>query len=541
MSPDPVRPIHVFDLPSLLRRHILRFVFTSALAAAAMFLTSLLVTPVYESEASFRVQMSSDAGLGSSIMSGLGDMAEALPGGLAAAGGLGETDVQTEIGVMRSRALLEPVARELAIHVQQRRPWRAFRSDIFSSIEADEDAPRGTFTLRRQPDGSYRVSARGTRQAVELPDRVLVTEAFSIGPMTFQLHDSLAADPPRVIRFSVDSFRRTMRSLRKRVRIQRSDIGSRLIELQYRNPDPAVAQAFVNRVAEDFVEFSLTWSQRDVRREESILAQEVARIGRDLARAESELEAFQTSELVVLPEEQATQEIGRIAEMNILRDAAAVERASLGAVVEDLENRTPRAGYQTPFRALASFPTFISNEGVQELVLSLLALENEKATLLVRRQATNEDVVALDSRIRDIEEQLLDIAQDYLLGLENQLQSSQAALDTFDQSLRTLPALELQYTFLKRQQRLLSELYIMLETRLADVEVRRAIDDADVRIVDLGVSEDRPAFPRRSITAILSAIIGLLAGLFVVIAAETNPARYTDERQLIDESAVAPA
>ena len=81
----------------------------------------------------------------------------------------------------------------------------------------------------------------------------------------------------------------------------------------------------------------------------------------------------------------------------------------------------------------------------------------------------------------------------------------------------------------------------MLETRLADVEVRRAIDDADVRIVDLGVSEDRPAFPRRSITAILSAIIGLLAGLFVVIAAETNPARYTDERQLIDESAVAPA
>jgi uncharacterized protein involved in exopolysaccharide biosynthesis len=209
--------------------------------------------------------------------------------------------------------------------------------------------------------------------------------------------------------------------------------------------------------------------------------------------------------------------------------------------VEDLENRTPRAGYQTPFRALASFPTFISNEGVQELVLSLLALENEKATLLVRRQATNEDVVALDSRIREIEEQLLDIAQDYLLGLENQLQSSQAALDTFDQSLRTLPALELQYTFLKRQQRLLSELYIMLETRLADVEVRRAIDDADVRIVDLGVSEDRPAFPRRSITAILSAIIGLLAGLFVVIAAETKPVRYTDERRLTDEGAVTPA
>lgn len=522
-QPAPSTPTHVLDLPSLLRSHLLRFSATSLIVASITFLASLLVTPVYESEASFRVRMSSDAGLGSSLLSGIGDVAESLPGGLAAAGGLGETDVQTEIGILRSRAMLEPVADELALHVQLSRPWRSFRSDIFSLVEAGEDAPRGTYTMRHQGDGSYRVSARGTRKPVELPSKISIGEAFSIGPMKFQLHDSLASDPPRLIRISVDSFRRSMRSLRKRIQIQRSDIGSRLIEIQYRNPDPAVARQFVNRVAEDFVEFSLTWSQRDVRREANILAQEVDRIAQELATAEAELEAFQTSQLVVLPEEQATREIGRVAEMQLLRDVAEVERSSLLAVVKDLENRTPRAGDQTPFRALASFPTFISNEGVQELVLSLLALENERATLLVRRQATNQDVVALDMRIREIEEQLLDIANDYLQGLDNQLISTQSALDTFDQSLRSLPSLELRYTVLKRRQRLLSELYIMLETRLADVEVRRAVDDAEVRIVDTGVEEDRPAFPRRSITALLAAMIGILAGLFVVVGAESRP------------------
>ena len=513
------------DLPSLLRSHILRFSATSAVVASSVFLASLLITPVYESEASFRVSSGSDAGLGSSLLSGLSDAAGSLPGGLAAAGGLGETDVQTEIGILRSRTILEPVAMQLALHVQLRRPWRVFRSEIFSSINAGDDAPRGTFTLRHQSDGSYRVSARGTKIALDLPLSVSVGEPFSIGPMSFQLNDSLAIDPPRVIRFSVDSFRRTMRSLRRELRIQRSDIGSRLLEFQYRNPDPKVARDFVNLVSDDFVDFSRAWSQRVVRREESILSQAVERIQGELAVAEEELESFQAKELMILPEEQATQEIGRIARIQELRDVAEVERASLGAVVAELEKRSPRAGEQTPFRALASFPTFIANDGVQELVLTLSTLENERATMLVRRQATNEDVVALDMRIRDIEEQLFRIANDYLEGLDNQLVSTGFALETFDQSLRDLPSLELQFTELKRRQGLLSELYLMLEARLADVEVRRAIDDADVRIVDVGVEADRPAFPRRSITAILAVIMGILSGLFVVVGAESRNSR----------------
>ena len=88
-QPVPSKSIHVLDLPSFLRSHLLRFSLTSLTVASTTFLASLLVTPVYESEASFRVRMNSEAGLGSSLLSGIGDVAEALPGGLAAAGGLG--------------------------------------------------------------------------------------------------------------------------------------------------------------------------------------------------------------------------------------------------------------------------------------------------------------------------------------------------------------------------------------------------------------------------------------------------------------------
>lgn len=523
-APEPGIPMQA--LPGVVVRHGPRFFATTTAVTVALILLSLLITPVYESEASFRVRMQDNSGLGSSLMSGLGDVAEALPGGLSLPGGLGETDVQTEIGILRSRTILEPRAMDQALHVSLKRPWRAFRSEVFSSISAGEDAPRGTYTLKLQADNRYRVSARGTREDVDLPDPVELGSPFRIGPMSFTIHDSLAADPPRVIKVSVQPFRRTMRTLRKRVKIQRSDMGSRLVEFQYRNPDPAVARAFVNGVAQDFVAYSLSTSQSDARREVSILSDQVRHFSEELATVELELERFQERERVIAPEDQATAQIERIAEIQVMRDALEVERASLTAMLEVLTSREPRPGEETPFRALASFPSFITNDGVQQLLLSLIDLENQRSTLLIRRSEANADVAALQGRIQGIEEQLLSIANDYLRGLDTQLASTEVSLRGFDDLLQDVPAVELEYARRKRDQRLVSEVYLSLQARLVDAQVAQAIDDSEVRLVDTGVIEDKPAFPRRSITWLLAGILGLLVGLFNVLASDSSRASH---------------
>ena len=519
-SPEPDFPLEA--LPGMVSRQGPRFLATSTAVTAALILLSLLITPVYESEASFRVRMQENSGLESSLMSGLGDVAEALPGGLSLPGGLGETDVQTEIGILRSRSILEPQAEALALHESLKRPWRTFRSEIFSSVIAGEDAPQGTFTLKRAADGRYRVTARGTREAVDLPDFAEPGTPFRIGPMSFTIHDSLSVEPPRVIKISVRPFRRTMRALRKRVKIQRSDMGSRLIELQYRNADPAIAQAFVNGVAEDFVSYSLSTSQSDARREVAILSEQVEHFSRELARVESELERFQERERVIVPEAQATAQIERIAEVQVLRDALQVEHASLTEMLESLASLEPRPGEETPFRALASFPSFITNEGVQQLLLSLIDLENQRSDLLTRRSEANADVAALQGRIRSIEEQLLSIAHDYRKGLDTQLASTEVALRGFDELLQDIPPVELEYARRKRDQGLLSQVYLSLQARLVDARVAQAVDDSEVRLIDTGIIEDRPAFPRRSITWLLSGILGLLVALFSTMLLESS-------------------
>lgn len=520
--------LHLRDLASVMRQRARMFLGVTAGVTLFVIGLTLLITPVYESEASLRIRMDDSGGLGASMMSGLaglGDVAQSIPG-LSLPGGLGETDVQTEMDVLGSRLIVESLAESLALHVSLSRPWGAFRTDVLHVLSAGEDAPRGTYSLKRQSDGSYSVSARGTRQPVTLPEQVRIGEPFAVGPMMFSLVDSLAADPPSLIRFKVDPFRRMMRSLRStHVKIERSGQGSRLVEISYRNPDPQLAQALVNGIVDDFMDYSLSTSQSDSRRRVVILEQEVHQYRGALAEAEAQLQGFQERERVIHPEEQATQQVRRIAEIQLVYDAAQVERAALARTLEQLAQHPATPSGETRYRSLASFPTFITNQGVQQLLARLSDLENQRAQLLVRRNETNADVVALNSRIREIEEQIFSLATEYLEGLDTQIASAAAALQGYGNELEAIPAVELEYLRLTREQRLLGEVYLMLQGQLVDAQVQLAIDEAQMRVVDRGVIEDRPVFPRRSITFALAGIMGLMVGLFTVVSVETSSPR----------------
>lgn len=531
--------LNLRELPDVLRRRGTLFAGTLVGVVGLVMLATLLLTPVYESASSVRVRSSDGAagGLASGMMSRL---EEALPMGGMALPSMGETDVETEMGVLASRLIMETVADSLSLHVGLSRPWREYRTSVLRVLDgAGVDAPRGTYTLSLQSDGSYTASARGTREVVALPDRVVIGEPFDVGPMRFMLEPALAHDSPSRVRFQVRPFRRVVRKMRKDIKIEREAAGSRLIEVSYRHPDPYIGQAVVNRIVDDFMEYSFAMSKVDSRREVGVLTEQVADVARRLAEAEHRLQAYQEEKRIIAPEEQAEAVVGRIAELQVVHDAMEVERAALTEFLREVVSREVAEGGETPYRQLATFPSFLTNGAVQSLLQTLTHYENQRAELRARRTDENIDVRTLQSRIREIEQQLFDVTTDYLRGLDTQIASSGATLARFGSELEDLPAVELEYARLTRERRLLSEVYLLLQARLTDARVQEEIDDARARVVDVGVIEDRPAFPRPAISLVLSTMLGLMAGLFAVVVAETtNP--YARSRRETEEAAGAP-
>lgn len=531
------------ELPRAFRRRWLLFVQVVGGVIAVVMLATLLLPPSYESEASVRVR-SDRSGLGGGLASsGAEALEEAVPmAGALSLPGLDGADVPTEIGVLGSRRILEAVIDSLDLHVGLSRPWREFRTDVLRVIEAGEDSPRGIYSLRWEGDGSYyTVSASGTREPVALPDRVEIGQPFRIGPMVFALEPELAEDPPRLVRFQVEPFRQVVRSIRRDIRIERDDTGSRLIVVQYRHRDPNLAQAMVNGIVANFMDYSLSLSTSDSRREAEILAEQVELYAGRLQEVETRLQLYQEQERIIAPEEQAIEQVRRMAQVQVATDAMEVEREALAELLRSVsEEAANEEGRGAAYRRLATFPSFITNNSVQQLLTTLTTLENERSALLVRRTETNQDVRRIQERIEEVEQQLFTLATDYLEGLDTHLASSRQTLGRFGLEAEELPAVELAYARLVRERRLLSEIYLTLHARMAEARVQEAIDDAQVRVVDLGVVEDRPVFPRPAISLVLSTLLGLMLGTFTVVAVETTTP-YARSRREAEEAVGAPA
>jgi uncharacterized protein involved in exopolysaccharide biosynthesis len=221
----------------------------------------------------------------------------------------------------------------------------------------------------------------------------------------------------------------------------------------------------------------------------------------------------------VAPEEEATQQVRRYAEILIQRDGIDVERSSLSQLLALIKARVGGEGRSEidprAYRQLATFPTLISNQAIQDLLMGLLELENEQSALLVLRQEENRDVRQLTDRIRELEGQLFQLGTNYLESLDNHLASVDESLENISRELEEFPEREMEYLRLFRDRLVLGEALTLLEGQLRIAEVQDAIRNEGVRVVDIGVvaPEDEPEFPRPLVNLLLAIILGLALGL----------------------------
>jgi capsular exopolysaccharide synthesis family protein len=169
---------------------------------------------------------------------------------------------------------------------------------------------------------------------------------------------------------------------------------------------------------------------------------------------------------------------------------------------------------------LLAFPTLLQSQAATGLLQSLTTAEDRRKELLTRRTTQDSDVLAIDSRIDELEGELRAMAATYLQGLTNQLQSIDTGLEDFRRQLRSIPEKELQYARLERQPKVLEGVYTMLQTRLKEAEVAAAARDPSVRIVDPAIPPTRPIWPKPMVTAITALLCGFLLGVALAFARE---------------------
>lgn len=490
----------------LLRGQIWLILGLTALTIAAAVAVTRLQRPVYASGTTLRIGDDQR-----STISLVGVMDPRL--------GNGPSQLETEVDVLRSRRIAEASVEDLSLHLQVLEPGSP-RAELFVRVEAPRNAVPGVYRMERNAGGRYAVTAEKGGRGASLPAPVAPGEPFQLGGATLVLSPRVASRQVPVVRVAVQPFAEAVAAAQKTLFVSRPNPRSQIVSIQYRSTDPRLAAEMPNTVAQSFIHFT-----QGNRKTESGGTVEFLREQRDnyrmqLAAAEQGLRGFREQANVVNLEEEGTAQVRRMAELQAERDAALQERDALARLLTEVRSASASTTGASGYRQLAAFPAFLSNRTIQDLLQSLTTLENRRSDLLVMRTAENTEVRQLSTRIGEIEQQVYQIALNYQINLNNRLSTLDESLARFTGESRAIPAREVEFVRLARQQKLLEDIYTMLETRLKEAEIQNAITAANVQVIDPALVPTKPVSPRPMLNYTLAALLGLALSIGLAFVRE---------------------
>lgn len=505
--------IDLRELLSILRRN--RWVIAGCAAGAVVLagLYTLLATPIYEASTTIRID---EEETNVPVLEVLRSVSQG-------------SQVETEMEVLRSRSVAEQVVEDLALQLAVTEPDRTPRSELFSDVRVPRLAAGDldeTYRLERSEDDEFTVYHSGSDEALATAD---IGESLKFDGMNLSL--ARGAAEHSTIRLAVTPFSKRVDRLREMLSVRRPNPDANVTTVRYESPDRRLVAGVTNALAVRFIERRQEVRKTEARSTVTFLQSQIDTLSAQLRAGEDTLREFRESEQVVNLETQASSQVDQLAQIQGERNSLEAERSSLAELLEEARRAPPASLRQpSPFRGLMAFPSLLRSPATSELLQSVSDLENRRAELLQRRTPEDPDVEALTLRIQEIEGQLQTIAENYLAGLTSQVASLDGTLGRFGDELESIPAKEVRLARLERQTGVLNEIFTLLQTRLKEAEIARAVEDPSVRVVDPAILPTEPIKPRGPLNLVLGLMLGLMVGVGGAFAREyRDTAVHTQE------------
>lgn len=443
---------------------------------------------------------------------------------------LASGDVDTEMALLRARTNLESVVDTLALQVTTETPDGWPRSRTLSEVSASRTTVFEDYTVTRNGSAFDIVDSRGLSIGRVAPGEPIVFNGMRLvirpGLLDSRPARAAGSDEERVPdQFLIHArpFYQVVDDVGRRISVGRPIREASLISVSFQDPDPELVYQVPNMLAETFIERRKASKRIEATSAVDFLTEQIDAYQVQLAAAEDALLLFRQGEQVVNLEAESGEQVRRLVDEQTRADELRSELESLDSLLAEIQaaqaspDPSATAG---PFRRLAAFPTFLRNQAVTELMSELNRLESERLQMATRRTESHPDMVGIQSSVDQLEDQLHQLAINYRNSVRSQLQAASSRLSQLGGVLERIPEKALEEARLERQKQLLEELFTLLQTRLKEAEIAKAIDPGDVTIIDAAIAPLKPIRPRVMRTLILAAFFGLLLGVGMGIARE---------------------
>lgn len=435
---------------------------------------------------------------------------------------------QSRITELTSRSFAERVVAQLGL-VLKLGPENGelSRKEVFAEFSTDKSPVPGKYVLWLSQDGTYTLVRldEETEREVEVArgeTADLISRPVTVNGMTFRLAQSQAmtvGDIP----FEVVPFRVAVKSLRSRTEVNMNRTGN-LMSVTLTDTDPFLVAMTTNRLAEIFVEESMSIKRESVRKKSRILEEQVRVAKQRLDQSDRALKEFQERYSVNLDDKQASQ-MKQATDLDKQKLTLENYRDTIRELLQQLEGHTN--GSSTPadgtidrkyiYRELASHPAFDLDPAMGIQSKKLEDLERRYAAIPSEMHPKAKELAA---QIQVVQEEIANLARANLNKIEDQIAAVSRQLRAINRELEQLPERQYRLTELTRDLKVKEELYAKLNAMYQEAQIDEAVETEDIDILDPAIEPEYPTNQNKKMLAMIGALIGLSLGVGVVFVIE---------------------
>lgn len=491
-SPDTV---DVADVVRTLRRQWRAVIGFLALGVAGAVAVILFAPRRFEGKATLLAKGGSSGG--SSIVgriTGVGD----LLGGLSNL--TGSSGLETELQMLRSRAIAGQVVDSLQLQIRVREP-----RGLPPSRLVEHTALRGSFAPRKLAfelidNGAYRATWNDSTFRF-IPGQP--TE-LDIGSITIR-----AGDLPR--HFVITVFDREDAVSRFSKRLEATKSGGDIAKVIYRGDDSLTAAAASNAVVAFYLQRRKTIDRGVNQIRVEYVAAQVDSTAAELTATERALRRYQEASGVIDAEEAGKVDLRAAADLRQQLTNVQVDEGTIKELLAQADEG------RITSRDLAAYPGFLRGTTVAPLVSQLSELEASRIRLLERRTERDPEVVAIDKTLRAVAANIVATARSYASSISRQRAELQGRVDRLQRSTMEIPAAAERGGRLQRDVERLTQIFTALQAQLVEARLAAIGEGGDVRQVDVAVPQRAPSFPKPFLTMGIGTAGGLLCGMIAAL------------------------
>ena len=454
--------------------------------------------PVYQSTASIRI--------------------DARPGATSAAAMYGlPTDnvnlVATAMEELTSRSLANDVADSLGLRLVVSEPRRAARSAVVAWARVDSAAPLRAYRLTPFADNQVAVAELGGRPV----GKFSLAGTVAVPGATFRLADSALAEGEAVLQ--VVSLEAASAGVRAHSQVNQPNLNANIVTITYEGNDPALVREVANVLAARFVRKRLEAEKASARTTVVLLGQQLDTLGREMRQRELAVSAFLRENRIISVENEAAQRTSEIQRLQEARVTAATDRAALLASLENLLQHGDTADGRLAYERLLSVPAFarqLNTSSPSSIAIERLRVQEDNLASLLRRLGPNDpDILSVRRQIETSKRDIEATTRAYADGLDEQVRALDARIAGLREDVKLLPAQQVQYQRLLREQKGVEDVMTQVQGRLKEAEITAAVQDSTAQVLDRAELPGGSLATSRPVIFAVALFAGLLVGVLV--------------------------